>query len=133
MQSLLRSLTPEQRAELESMTDALLRDDRLRWDLAQLAANLDALMPEGLGDRYRFGGDQPLYDLRLEHDVREALGRPVVHRPRDLAAERAGVHVDGEFLVADQRRLELDLNVEMEAVMRDQLAHRTVVLDADRL
>jgi uncharacterized protein with von Willebrand factor type A (vWA) domain len=60
MQSLLRSLTPEQRAELESMTDALLRDDRLRWDLAQLAANLDALMPEGLGDRYRFGGDQPL-------------------------------------------------------------------------
>ena len=60
MQSLLRSLTPEQRAELESMTDALLRDDRLRWDLAQLAANLDALMPEGFGDRYRFGGDQPL-------------------------------------------------------------------------
>ena len=60
MQSLLRSLTPEQRAELESMTDALLRDDRLRWDLAQLAANLDALMPEGFGDRYRFGGEQPL-------------------------------------------------------------------------
>jgi uncharacterized protein with von Willebrand factor type A (vWA) domain len=60
MQSLLRSLTPEQRAELESMTDALLRDDRLRWDLAQLAANLDALMPGGFGDRYRFGGDQPL-------------------------------------------------------------------------
>ena len=60
MQSLLRSMTPEQRAELESMTDALLRDDRLRWDLAQLAANMDALLPGGLGDRYRFGGDQPL-------------------------------------------------------------------------
>ena len=60
MQSLLRSMTPEQRAELESMTDALLRDDRLRWDLAQLAANMDALMPGGLGDRFRFTGDQPL-------------------------------------------------------------------------
>ena len=37
MQSLLRSMSPEQRAELQSMMDALLRDDRLRWDLAQLA------------------------------------------------------------------------------------------------
>jgi uncharacterized protein with von Willebrand factor type A (vWA) domain len=60
MQSLLRSMTPEQRAELESMTEALLRDDRLRWDLAQLAANMDRLMPGGLGERFRFGGDEPL-------------------------------------------------------------------------
>ncbi len=60
MQSLLRSMTPEQRAELEAMTDALLRDDRLRWDLAQLAATMDQLLPGGLGDRFRFGGDEPL-------------------------------------------------------------------------
>ncbi len=60
MQSLLRSMTPEQRAELESMADALLRDDRLRWDLAQLGANIDALTPGGLGDRFRFSGEQPL-------------------------------------------------------------------------
>jgi uncharacterized protein with von Willebrand factor type A (vWA) domain len=60
MQSLLRSMTPEQRAELEEMMDALLRDDRLRWDLAQLAATMDQLMPGGLGDRFRFAGDEPL-------------------------------------------------------------------------
>ena len=60
MQSLLRSLTPEQRAELQDTIDALLRDDRLRWDLAQLAANLDHLLPGGLGERARFAGDQPL-------------------------------------------------------------------------
>ena len=60
MQSLLRSMTPQQRAELESMTDALLRDDRLRWDLAQLASNMDALTPGGLGDRFRFGGEESL-------------------------------------------------------------------------
>ena len=35
MQSLLRSMTPGQRAELQDMMDALLRDDRLRWDLAE--------------------------------------------------------------------------------------------------
>ena len=60
MQSLLRSMTPEQRAELQDMMDALLRDDRLRWDLAQLAATMDQLMPGGLGDRFRFGGDEAL-------------------------------------------------------------------------
>jgi len=60
LQSLLRSLTPEQRAELQSTIDALLRDDRLRWDLAQLAANLDQLLPGGLGERVSFGGSETL-------------------------------------------------------------------------
>lgn len=60
MQSLLRSMSPEQRAELESMVDALLRDDRLRWDLAQLAGTLDQLLPGGLGERFRFRGQEGL-------------------------------------------------------------------------
>ncbi len=60
MQSLMRSLSPEQRAELDSMMDALLRDDRLRWDLAQLASTLDQLLPGGLGDRVRFRGEESL-------------------------------------------------------------------------
>lgn len=60
MQSLLRSLTPEQRAELRDTIDALLRDDRLKWDLARMAANLDQLLPGGLGERVPFGGDEPL-------------------------------------------------------------------------
>ena len=60
MQSLLRSMTPQQRAELQSMMDALLRDDRLRWDLARLASNMDQLMPDGVGESYDFSGDEPL-------------------------------------------------------------------------
>ena len=60
MQSLLRSMTPQQRAELQSMMDALLRDDRLRWDLAKLASNMDQLMPDGVGESYDFSGDEPL-------------------------------------------------------------------------
>ena len=60
MQSLLRSMSAEQRAELQSMVDALLRDDRLRWDLAQLAASLDQLLPGGLGERFRLSGQEPL-------------------------------------------------------------------------
>ncbi|HUQ77433.1 MAG TPA: VWA domain-containing protein [Patescibacteria group bacterium] len=60
MQSLLRSMTPQQRAELQSMMDALLQDDRLRWDLARLASNMDRLMPDGVGESYDFSGDEPL-------------------------------------------------------------------------
>jgi uncharacterized protein with von Willebrand factor type A (vWA) domain len=60
MQSLMRSLSPEQRAELRSMMEALLRDDRLLIDLAQLASNLDLLLPGGLGDRVRFSGEESL-------------------------------------------------------------------------
>jgi len=60
MQSLLASMTPDQRAELGSMMDALLRDDRLRWDLAQLASTLDQVLPGGLGERMPFGGSEPL-------------------------------------------------------------------------
>jgi uncharacterized protein with von Willebrand factor type A (vWA) domain len=60
MQSLMRSMSAEQRAELQSMMEALLRDDRLMVDLAELASNLDLLMPGGLGDRVRFEGNEPL-------------------------------------------------------------------------
>jgi uncharacterized protein with von Willebrand factor type A (vWA) domain len=60
MQSLLRSMTPQQRAELQSMMDALLRDDRLRWDLARLAVNMDQLMPDGLGEGYDFSGEEAI-------------------------------------------------------------------------
>jgi len=60
MQSLLASMSAEQRGELQSLMDALLRDDRLRWDLAQLAATLDQLLPGGLGERITFRGDEPL-------------------------------------------------------------------------
>ena len=85
MQSLMRSLTPEQRAELQDTIDALLRDDRLRWDLAQLAANLDQLLPDGLGERVRFGGDQPLGPRGRARAARPAPGA----RPAGGATSRA--------------------------------------------
>ena len=68
MQSLLASMSAEQRAELQSLMDSLLRDDRLRWDLAQLAATLDRLLPGGLGERLDFRGSEPLsLEGALEH------------------------------------------------------------------
>ncbi|HEX5148945.1 MAG TPA: hypothetical protein VFW02_07685, partial [Candidatus Limnocylindrales bacterium] len=93
MQSLLRSMSPEQRAELESMMEALLRDDRILVDLAQLASNLDLLLPGGLGERVPFGGDEPLgldgalaqiARLQAMDQLADALSD--VESPADLAA-----------------------------------------------
>jgi uncharacterized protein with von Willebrand factor type A (vWA) domain len=61
MASLLASMSPEMRSELESMMDELLRDDRLRWDMARLAGNLQALRPDqAFGEPYPFEGDEPM-------------------------------------------------------------------------
>src|SRR5258708_1360782 len=41
MQSMLDSMSPEMRQQLQQLMEDLLRDDRMKWDMAQLAANLD--------------------------------------------------------------------------------------------
>jgi len=62
MQSLMESLTPGQRRELQEMMQSLLaQDERLDAALAQLAMNLDQLMPlDELRRRYDFRGDDPV-------------------------------------------------------------------------
>ena len=112
MQSLLRSMSPEQRAELQSMMEALLRDDRLLIDLAELASNLDMLLPGGLGERVPFDGDEPLGldgalaqigRLQAMDRLEDALSD--VASPEDLAAiDRAEVRQ----LLGDEAVRELD-------------------------
>ncbi|HEX8990753.1 MAG TPA: hypothetical protein VF784_03670 [Anaerolineales bacterium] len=58
MQALLDNMDPEQRAELEAMMDELLRDDRLRMDLARLGANMAAMGYAPRGGQFPFRGDE---------------------------------------------------------------------------
>jgi uncharacterized protein with von Willebrand factor type A (vWA) domain len=61
MQSMLASMTPEQRDQLQQLSDALMEDLDLRWQLDQLGANLRQLFPDaGWGRRYDFSGQDPL-------------------------------------------------------------------------
>ncbi|HET7520182.1 MAG TPA: VWA domain-containing protein, partial [Candidatus Limnocylindria bacterium] len=61
MASLLSSMSPEMRSELQQLMDDLLRDDRLRWDMARLAGNLQSLRPDQpFGEPYPFSGDEPM-------------------------------------------------------------------------
>jgi uncharacterized protein with von Willebrand factor type A (vWA) domain len=112
MASLLSSLPAGMREELASLMDDLLRDDRLRWDMARLAGNLQALRP-GLpfGEPYPFSGEEPMglpealsaidrqqrYD-EMEEQLRAARDPDALDRiDRDLLRDLAGDEADGDF------------------------------------
>lgn len=61
MQSMLDSMSPSQRRELQQMMDAAMQDPELRRELSELAMNLEELMPMGdMRQRYSFRGDEPM-------------------------------------------------------------------------
>ncbi len=61
MQAVLNSMTPEQRAQLQGLSEQLLEDMDLRWQVDQLSSNLQQLFPDaGWDQRYQFQGTDPL-------------------------------------------------------------------------
>ena len=54
MQAMLNSMSPEQRAQLQQLSDQLLEDMDLRWQMEQLGQNLQSdVPPDGLGTELR--------------------------------------------------------------------------------
>ena len=113
MASLLASMTPEMREELLDMMEELLRDDRLKWDMARLAGNLQGLRPDQpFGEPYPFSGDEPTglgdalaaIDRQQEYDALEeqlrgvrdpdSLERLDRQKVQDLAGEDAAEDLD---------------------------------------
>ncbi|MCL2394867.1 MAG: hypothetical protein FWC87_09295, partial [Acidimicrobiaceae bacterium] len=61
MQQMLNSMTPEQRAQLQALSDALLEDMDLRWQVERLGANLRQAFPQMGWDQSRqLTGSDPL-------------------------------------------------------------------------
>jgi len=74
MQALMNSMTPEQRAQLQELSDQLLEDMDLRWQMDQLGQNLRDAFPDMDWDAsYRFRGDDPL-DMAQASSVLGELG-----------------------------------------------------------
>jgi uncharacterized protein with von Willebrand factor type A (vWA) domain len=72
--AMLASMTPEQRAQLQSLMDQLLGDMDLAWQLNRLGDNLRMAMPEaGWDRRYQMSGTDPL-GLAQATDLFERLG-----------------------------------------------------------
>jgi uncharacterized protein with von Willebrand factor type A (vWA) domain len=61
MQAMMNSMTPEQRAQLQQLSDQLLEDMDLRWQMSQLGQNLRSMYPQmGWGQGYQFEGSDPM-------------------------------------------------------------------------
>ncbi len=61
MQAMLSSMTPEQRAQLQQLSDQLLEDMDLQWQMQQLAGNLQQMFPQmNWGRSYDFEGQDPM-------------------------------------------------------------------------
>jgi uncharacterized protein with von Willebrand factor type A (vWA) domain len=101
-------MTPEQRAQLQALSDQLLEDMDLRWQMDQLGGHLRNLFPQmGWNRSYEFEGDDPmglgqamqtmqeLGELdQLEHLMRNAtapgaLAEADMDRVRDLLGDDA--------------------------------------------
>ncbi len=60
-EAMWRSMSPEQRTELQALAASLLEDMDLRWQVERLSLNLQRAVPgAGWGQRHRFSGDAPL-------------------------------------------------------------------------
>jgi uncharacterized protein with von Willebrand factor type A (vWA) domain len=105
MQSMLDSMSAEQRRELMQLMQSLVQDPGLRNQLAMLAANLEELRPmDDLRRRYPFRGEESLsldeamqvmQDLqemdRLERQMREAIDTADPNGvDRDILARQLG-------------------------------------------
>ena len=108
MQAMMNSMTPEQRSQLQQLSDQLMDDMDLRWQMDQLGRNLQGMFPQqGWGQSYDFHGDegmgmgqamqtmQELGDLdQLENLLRNAtnpgaLAEADMNRVRDLMGDDA--------------------------------------------
>ena len=102
MQSLMQSLSPDQRAQLdEMMRNLMLQDERLEAQMRQLATNLAQFLPlDEMARRYPFQGDQELSmqeAMRLMDEMQEM---------DDLEREIRGVRALEDLDQVDRERVE---------------------------
>ena len=60
-QAMLNSMTPEQREQMRQLSEKLLEDMDLRWQMNELAQKLQTMFPQqGWGAKQEFTGDDPM-------------------------------------------------------------------------
>ncbi|MPZ50197.1 MAG: VWA domain-containing protein [Dehalococcoidia bacterium] len=122
MASLMKSLSDEQRLQLEQMMDELLRDDRLRWDLAQMAGMLEEITGQRMGQSFPFDGDTP---LGMDEALR-MLGRMQDYGELERQLQQAMRQMDPNLV--DEQLLEQTLGAEERAIL-DELRRLTDMLE----
>ncbi len=149
MQSLLDSMTSGMRQSLRQMMNDLLQDDRLRWDMMQLAANLEQLYivlfsefagevrPELLPE---LSWDEEEYGTNLQHALmlaRHLLGKHKMGN-RQIVLITDGeltAHLEGQrahFSYPPAPRTILETLKEVNRCTRDRIVINTFMLEESR-
>ncbi|MFN8535060.1 MAG: VWA domain-containing protein [Dehalococcoidia bacterium] len=123
MQSLLNSMSPEQREQLQSAMEGLLNDPQLREELAELSMMLQQMMPgQFMPQRYPFRGDDSLtfeQAMRLMEQLQDM---------DELERDLKGVRDYQDLEALDSERLR-ELLGEEEATGLEDLKHLAETLE----
>jgi uncharacterized protein with von Willebrand factor type A (vWA) domain len=124
MQAMLNSMTPEQRAQLQQLSDQLLEDMDLRWQMDQLGENLRGAFPDmGWDASYDFQGQDPL-DMAQANSLMNQLGdmdqlEQMLRGASDPGALR-DVDIDrARELLGDQAAASLERMAEVTRMLTD--------------
>jgi uncharacterized protein with von Willebrand factor type A (vWA) domain len=75
MQDLMNSLTPEQRSQMQQLSEQLMQDMDLNWQVQQLGQKLQQMFPQpGQGQGYNFRGEQPM-DMQQAMQAMAEMGQ----------------------------------------------------------
>lgn len=124
MQSLMDSMTPEQRAELWGAMQAVMNDPGVQEEMSRLADNLSQMMPDNpYAQQFRFGGNE---DLTLDEALR-LMDR--LHEIDEVEDQLRGVrdwrdleHVDDQKirdLLGDDFQHDLDQLRQLTKILED--------------
>ena len=75
MQAFMNSLTPEQRSQLQQLSEQLMEDMDLNWQVQQLGQRLRSMFPQqGWDQQYRFNGETPM-DMQQAMQAMAEMGQ----------------------------------------------------------
>ena len=101
-EAMWRSMSAEQRAQLQGLAESMLEDMDLRWSMDRLGANLRAAFPEmDWGQGYRFEGEGSLSMSEAAHAARQIQE---LERMEDLLSTGSSASALNEIDIDELRR-----------------------------
>jgi len=124
MQDFLNSLTPEQRSQMQQLSDQLMEDMDLSWQMQQLGEKLSQMFPQpGNGQGYNFRGEQPM-DMQQAMQAMAEMGQlndmEAMMRQAASPAQLSEVDIDKvRDLLGDSAAKSLQKLAEMTKVLEE--------------
>jgi uncharacterized protein with von Willebrand factor type A (vWA) domain len=124
MQDFMNSLTPEQRSQMQQLSDQLMEDMDLSWQMQQLGEKLSKMFPQpGNGQGYNFRGEQPM-DMQQAMQAMAEMGQlndmEAMMRQAASPAQLSEVDIDKvRDLLGDSAAKSLQKLAEMTKVLEE--------------